>query len=221
MRGIGGEIARLSHDGCSFLAFVPRLATLVACVYALQNDPRYAEKPVVKQVLVDMRHIIAVLLQNEAGALNRVAGLFSTRGYNIESLSVAPTFDPTVSRLTLVTAGSDAVMAQIVSQLRKLVDVVQVDDLTRGEHFERELVLLRLKVEAAELAALTALVTDCAGRILSGALSNFVVELTSSEAQASRFLTEAARRGEVLEVVRSGALGIKLSAASVAQLPTA
>ena len=155
-----------------------------------------------------MRHIIAILLQNEAGALSRVAGLFSTRGYNIESLSVAPTDDPTVSRLTLVTTGSDSVIGQILSQLRKLVDVVQVDDMTRGDHFERELLLLKLKVSESQLEALTALVTDAGGRILSGALANFVVELTSSEAQVSRFLAQASQRGEVLEVVRSGALGI-------------
>ncbi len=155
-----------------------------------------------------MRHIIAILLQNEAGALSRVAGLFSTRNYIIESLSVAPTDDPTVSRLTLVTTGSDAVMAQILSQLRKLVDVVQVDDMTRGEHFERELLLLKLKVSESQLEALTELVTNAGGKILAGALANFVIELTSSEAQVSRFLAQASQRGEVLEVVRSGALGI-------------
>lgn len=155
-----------------------------------------------------MRHIIAILLQNEAGALSRVAGLFSTRGYNIESLSVAPTDDPTVSRLTLVTTGNDSVMSQILSQLRKLVDVVHVDDMTRGDHFERELLLIKLKVLESQLEPLTALVTDAGGRILSGALQNFVIELTSSEAQVSRFVAQAAQRGEVLEVVRSGALGI-------------
>src|SRR6266849_4835597 len=89
-----------------------------------------------------MRHIIAILLQNEAGALTRVAGLFSTRGYNIESLSVAPTDDPTVSRLTLVTSGSDQVIQQIANQLNKLVDVVSTEDMTGGEHLERELILL-------------------------------------------------------------------------------
>jgi acetolactate synthase-1/3 small subunit len=155
-----------------------------------------------------MRHIIAILLQNEAGALSRVAGLFSTRGYNIESLSVAPTDDPTVSRLTLVTTGNDSVIGQILSQLRKIVDVVQVDDMTRGDHIERELLLLKLKVTEQQLEALTALVTEAGGRILSGALANFVIELTSSEAQVSRFLAQASQRGEVLEVVRSGALGI-------------
>ena len=168
-----------------------------------------------------MRHIIAILLQNEAGALGRVAGLFSTRGYNIESLAVAPTDDPTVSRLTLVTTGNDAVMAQIVSQLRKLVDVVQVEDLTRGEHFERELLLLKIRVAASQQAPLTALVTESAGRILSGSLASFVVELTSSEALVSRFLAQASQYGEVLEVVRSGALGIRHGAATVTHITAA
>jgi acetolactate synthase-1/3 small subunit len=156
-----------------------------------------------------MRHIIAILLQNEAGALSRVAGLFSTRAYNIESLSVAPTDDPTVSRLTLVTTGDDAVMAQIVSQLRKLIDVVEVEDLTRGDHFERELLLVKLKVAASQLEPLTALLTAASGRILAGALASFVVELTSSEAQVSRFIAQVSQYAEVLEVVRSGALGIR------------
>jgi acetolactate synthase-1/3 small subunit len=168
-----------------------------------------------------MRHIIAVLLQNEAGALNRVAGMFATRGYNIESLAVAPTFDPTVSRLTLVTTGDDAVLAQIASQLRKLVDVVEVEDLTRGNHFERELLLLRLRVAEARLGALSELVTRAAGRVLNSAPANFVVELTSGEAEVSRFLAQAAACAEVLEVVRSGALGIQHGAAASAQLPAA
>jgi acetolactate synthase-1/3 small subunit len=198
--------------------FRPRLATGIGAVYALQKDPRYAQNPVAARIVAVMRHIIAVLLQNEAGALSRVASLFSTRGYNIESLSVAPTDDPTVSRLTLVTTGSDAVMSQIISQLGKLVDVVRVDDLTRGEHFERELLLLKLHVTESQLGPLTELVNGAAGRILSGALQSFVVELTSSEAQVTRFLGLAAQRGDVLEVVRSGALGIKHGGATVAQI---
>src|ERR1700690_1184904 len=97
-----------------------------------------------------MRHIIGILLQNEAGALTRVAGLFSSRGYNIESLSVAPTEDPALSRLTLVTRGSEAVILQIANQLKKLIDVVSVEDMTRGEHLERELVLIKLRMDAAQ-----------------------------------------------------------------------
>src|SRR5678810_1097849 len=99
------------------------------------------------KALQKMRHIIAIHLQNEAGALTRVTGLFSTRGYNIESLSVAATDDPSVSRVTLVTQGADGVILQIVNQLNKLIDVVAVEDLTRGEHIERELVVLKLRVE--------------------------------------------------------------------------
>ena len=89
-----------------------------------------------------MRHLIAILLQNEAGALTRVTGLISSRGYNIESLSVAPTTDPTVSRVTLVTVGSDAVISQINAQLSKLIDVVSVEDMTSGDHLARELLLV-------------------------------------------------------------------------------
>ena len=100
-----------------------------------------------------MRRIIAILLQNEAGALTRVAGLFSTRGYNIDSLSVAATDDATVSRITLVTKGSDAVIQQIANQLHKLVDVVSVEDMTLGEHWERELVLLKLKLRPQDADA--------------------------------------------------------------------
>jgi len=159
-----------------------------------------------------MRHIIAILLQNEAGALTRVAGLFSTRGYNIESLSVAPTDDPTVSRLTLVTSGSDQVIHQIASQLNKLVDVVNVLDMTRGEHLERELVLLKLKLEPAHTDAVRGQVVRSGGRVLDPAVEGFIVELTASEAEVNRFVADLGQRAELLEVVRSGALGISRSA---------
>ena len=122
-----------------------------------------------------MRHIIAILLQNEAGALTRVAGLFSSRGYNIESLSVAPTDDPTVSRLTLVTTGDDGVIRQILSQLRKLIDVVEAEDMTRGLHFERELVLLKLGVPEREQARLKALVAEFGAHLLSEVTSAVVI----------------------------------------------
>lgn len=161
-----------------------------------------------------MRHIIAVLLQNEAGALTRVAGLFSSRGYNIESLSVAPTDDPTMSRLTLVTTGSDAAIAQIRAQLQKLVDVVQVEDMTRGDHLERELLLLRLRVGASSVQRLTALAAEAGARILSSEQASFVIELTSSEAQVNRFIAAAGQFGEVREIVRSGALGLALTPAA-------
>jgi len=155
-----------------------------------------------------MRHIIAILLQNEAGALSRVAGLFSSRGYNIESLNVAPTDDPSVSRLTLVTEGSDAVIQQINSHLLKLVDVVSVEDMTRGEHVERELLLIKVRVEPEQQEMLKGLVARAAGRVLSVTADCHIVELTNSEAQIGAFIADAARCGEILEVVRSGALGI-------------
>ena len=114
------------------------------------------------------RHIISILLQNEVGALTRVASLFSTRGYNIESLNVAPTDDPTVSRLTLVTTGTDAVIQQIVNQSLKLIDVVNVDDVTRDQHVERELLLIKLRAAAAQLAALQACVQQGGRKSLVG-----------------------------------------------------
>ena len=156
-----------------------------------------------------MRHIISVTLQNEVGALSRVAGMFSTRGYNIESLSVAPTDDPAVSRLTLVTSGSDAVIHQISSQLLKLVDVVDVEDVTREEHFERELLLVKIKARATQVGQLWAAAQRAAGRVLWDAADSFTIELTSSEADISRFVAEVGAHGEVLEVVRSGALAIQ------------
>ena len=155
-----------------------------------------------------MRHIISVLLQNEAGALNRVAGLFSARGYNIESLAVAPTDDPIVSRLTLVTSGDDAVIIQIVNQLQKLIDVVLVDDLTRGAHFERELVLLKFQVDDTALDPLARLTSEADGKILSGAPASFVIALTESEAEINRFIARATMHATLVEVVRSGALAI-------------
>jgi acetolactate synthase-1/3 small subunit len=156
-----------------------------------------------------MRHIISVTLQNEAGALTRVAGLFSTRGYNIESLSVAPTDDPSVSRLTLVTTGSDAVIHQISHQLLKLVDVVGVEDVTREEHFERELLLIKVRAKATQVGSLWSATQRAGGRVLWDAADSFTIELTSSEAEINRFIAEVANFGAVLEVVRCGALAIQ------------
>jgi len=155
------------------------------------------------------RHIISVTLQNEVGALTRVAGLFSTRGYNIESLSVAPTDDPTVSRLTLVTTGNDAVIQQISNQLLKLVDVVDVEDVTREEHFERELLLIKVKAKATQVGKLWSATQRAGGRVLWDASDSFTIEVTSNEAEINRFIAEVSNFGEVLEVVRSGALAIQ------------
>ena len=155
-----------------------------------------------------MRHIIGILLQNESGALSRVAGLFSSRGYNIESLSVSATDDPTLSRLTLVTQGSDAVVQQIVNQLHKLIDVVAVDDMTGEDHLERELALLKLRVKPAAREAVKARVAGAGGRVLADERDYLVIELTSSEAEITDLAAELARHGELLEVVRSGALAM-------------
>lgn len=155
-----------------------------------------------------MRHIIAIHLQNEAGALTRVTGLFSTRGYNIESLSVAPTDDPGISRITLVTTGPDSVIAQINAQLQKQVDVVSVEDLTGDQHLARELMLVKLHTTHAHAAALTELAQRAGGRVLSSNPGSFIIELASTEAQISQFIADVGAFGDVLEVVRSGALGI-------------
>ncbi|HZO23036.1 MAG TPA: acetolactate synthase small subunit [Steroidobacteraceae bacterium] len=155
-----------------------------------------------------MRHIIAILLQNEAGALTRVAGLFSSRGYNIESLSVAATDDPTVSRLTLVTKGSEGVIQQIANQLNKLVDVVSIEDMTQGEHLERELILLKLRVQPEQTDAVRGYIVRTGGRVLDPATDGFIAELTASEAEINDFVAHLGRQAALLEVVRSGALGI-------------
>jgi len=155
-----------------------------------------------------MRHLIAILLQNEAGALTRVTGLISTRGYNIESLSVAPTDDPTVSRVTLVTIGSDQVIAQINAQLLKLVDVVAVEDMTGGDALARELLLIKLQLLPKRVEAVAALVRGAGGRVLSANPSSYIVELASTEAEIGEFIAKAAALGEIVEVVRSGVLGI-------------
>jgi acetolactate synthase-1/3 small subunit len=155
-----------------------------------------------------MRHIIGISLQNEAGALNRVTGVLSSRGFNIESLSVAPTDDPTVSRLTLTTSGSEPVMLQIANQLKKLIDVVSVQDMTRGEHIERELVLLKLRVEPDRRDAVRGYVVRTGGRVLDPTANSFIVELLGSEAEINGFIRELAAHSELVEVVRSGALGI-------------
>lgn len=161
------------------------------------------------------RHIVSILLQNEVGALTRVASLFSTRGYNIESLNVAPTDDPTVSRLTLVTSGTEAVVQQIVNQSLKLIDVVNVDDMTRGQHIERELLLIKMRPPANQIEKLRGAIAKAGARVLSDDVESFTVELTDSESQINRFIAEVGSFGEVLEVVRSGALAISRGAATL------
>jgi acetolactate synthase-1/3 small subunit len=155
-----------------------------------------------------MRHTISILLENAAGSLSRVAGLFSARAYNIESLSVAPTEDPTVSRLTLVTRGSPEMIEQIVKQLNKLVDVIRLIDLNEGQSIERELMLVKVRAIGAEQRAELARLSDIyGGRIVDVTESSYIIELTGDGEKLDAFIeTISAKR--VLEVVRSGALGI-------------
>jgi len=155
-----------------------------------------------------MRHIIGILLQNESGALSRVAALFSSRGYNIESLSVAATDDPSLSRITLVTKGPEAVIHQIVTQLHKLIDVVAADDMTGEDHLERELAILKLRLRPGQRDAIRALVEDASGRVLAEEPDCVVVELTSSEAAITELTQRLAAQAELLEIVRSGALAM-------------
>jgi len=154
-----------------------------------------------------MRHIISLLMENEAGALSRVAGLFSARGYNIESLTVAPTEDPTLSRMTIVTSGSDAVIEQINKQLNKLVDVVAVMDLTDGEHLERELMLVKVSAQGDDREELKRMADIFRGRIIDVSNSTYTIELTGTRAKLDSFL-ESIGRDLILETVRTGASGI-------------
>jgi acetolactate synthase-1/3 small subunit len=154
-----------------------------------------------------MRHIISILLENEAGALSRVAGLFSARGYNIESLTVAPTDDPTLSRMTIVTYGSDQVIEQIVKQLNKLVDVVKLQDLTEGAHIERELMLVKVKAVDQAREEVKRLVDIFRGRIIDVTDATYTLELTGTVEKLDAFV-KALDMTEINEVVRSGVTGI-------------
>ena len=154
-----------------------------------------------------MRHIISILLENEAGALSRVAGLFSARGYNIESLTVAPTEDSTLSRMTIVTAGSDEVIEQIVKQLNKLVDVVKLQELTEGAHIERELMLAKVKATGDAREAIKRLVDIFRGRIIDVTDSTYTLELTGTVEKLDAFV-KALDMTEIIEVIRSGVTGI-------------
>ena len=154
-----------------------------------------------------MRHIISILLENEAGALSRVAGLFSARGYNIESLTVAPTEDHSLSRMTIVTSGSDEIIEQITKQLNKLVDVVKLQDLTEGAHIERELMLVKVKAVDQAREEVKRLVDIFRGRIIDVTDSTYTLELTGTVEKLDAFV-KALEMTEIIEVVRSGGTGI-------------
>jgi acetolactate synthase-1/3 small subunit len=154
-----------------------------------------------------MKHIISLLLENEAGALSRVAGLFSARGYNIESLTVAATEDATLSRMTIVTTGSDDVIEQITKQLNKLVDVVKVVDLSEGEHIERELMLVKVRAAGKDREEMKRMADIFRGRIIDVTDKTYTIELTGTGQKLDAFI-EALEEGAVLETVRTGASGI-------------
>lgn len=155
-----------------------------------------------------MRHVISVLLQNEVGALTRMTGLFSSRGYNIDSLNVAPTEDPTISRVTLVTSGSDAAIAQLNTQLAKLVDVVNIHDMTLGEHFERELAIIKLKLATGGYTKVLALAKKYGAEILDDSQVSCTVQLTGRLAEIDAFIEAAASIGELSAVARSGSVAV-------------
>lgn len=166
-----------------------------------------------------MRHIISLLLQNEAGALTRVTSLFASRGFNIESLSVAPTQDPLFSRLTLVTLGSEQVVDQISKQLMKLVDVVNMADLTGGDYIERELLLLKLRVSDAVWDKVNEFVQREGARVLDDSRTTFTVELTSTSGRIDEFMEKLGGMAAILSVVRSGPMAVARGAPALT-LPT-
>ena len=154
-----------------------------------------------------MRHIISVLMENEPGALSRVVGLFSQRGYNIESLNVAPTEDTSLSRLTLTTIGDDRTIEQITKQLNKLIDVVKLVDLTEGSHIERELMLVKVRATGAQRAEIKRCTDIFRGQIIDVGPSVYTLQVTGTAGKLDSFL-EAVGDAAVLEVVRSGVSGI-------------
>ncbi len=154
-----------------------------------------------------MKHVISVLMENAPGALSRVVGLFSARGYNIETLTVAPTEDETLSRLTLVTIGSDDVIEQITKHLNRLVDVIKVVDLTEGPHIERELMLIKVRAVGKEREEMKRMADIFRGRIIDVTDKAYTIELTGNQEKVQAFI-DALDRSAILETVRTGVSGI-------------
>ena len=154
-----------------------------------------------------MRHIISVLLENEPGALSRVAGLFSARGYNIESLTVAPTNDSTLSRMTIVTIGDDRKIDQIEKHLNKLVDVAGLQDITVSGHLEREIVLIKLAIEADKKDNLDRIIDAFQASLSDVAENQFIVEMSGSSEKIDE-LIKSLSKANIIEVVRSGVIGL-------------
>ena len=154
-----------------------------------------------------MKHVISILLENEPGALSRVVGLFSARGYNIETLTVAPTEDETLSRMTVVTQGSDEVIEQITKHLNRLIDVVKVVDLSEGPHIERELMLIKVRAVGKERDELKRMADIFRGRIIDVTEKSYTIELTGDQGKIEAFIG-ALDRSAILETVRTGVSGI-------------
>jgi acetolactate synthase-1/3 small subunit len=154
-----------------------------------------------------MSHIISILIENESGALSRVAGLFSARGYNIESLTVAATQDPTLSRMTLVTSGSDEVIEQITKQLNKLIDVVKLIDISESAHIERELMMVKTRAVNEMREEIKRLTDIFRGNILDVTPTSYVIEITGEKSKLDAFL-HTVGEDNIIEVVRSGTTGI-------------
>ena len=154
-----------------------------------------------------MRRIISVLMENEPGALSRVIGLFAQRNYNIETLTVAPTEDSTLSRLTLSTLAGDEQVEQITKQLNKLIEVVKLVDLTEGEHIERELMLIKLKATGAQRAEVKRTSDIFRGQVIDVTQSTYTIQLTGTTEKLDAFL-RALPESSVMEVVRSGVSGL-------------
>ena len=161
-----------------------------------------------------MRHTIAILVENEFGVLTRIAGLFSARGYNIESLSVAPTLDSTVSRLTLVTRGDDAVIEQIQKQLNKLIPVIKVDDLTGRDHMERELMLVKIRANEQTRAEVLRMAEVFRANVVDVSESSYSLEITGKADKIDAFLRMLEPHG-ILEMVRTGPVGMRRGADSL------
>jgi acetolactate synthase-1/3 small subunit len=154
-----------------------------------------------------MRHIISILIENESGALSRVSGLFSARGYNIESLTVAPTHDPTLSRMTLVTSGKEEIVEQITKQLNKLIDVVKLIDISESSHIERELMMVKVRAVNGLRDEAMRLTHIFRGAVLDVSPTSYVIEITGESAKLDAFL-QTIGEDNIIEVVRSGATGI-------------
>ncbi|MDP1653495.1 MAG: acetolactate synthase small subunit [Rhodocyclaceae bacterium] len=154
-----------------------------------------------------MRHVISLLIENEAGALSRVTGLFSARAYNIESLTVAPTEDPSMSRITIVSVGSDDIIEQITKQLNKLIEVIKVVDISEAAHIERELMLVKVRATGKDREEMKRMSEIFRGRIIDVTETTYVIELTGNTSKLDSFI-EAIDRSLILETVRTGVCGI-------------